>query len=530
MSFRKLKIRSHLLHSAFLLLPIVLLLGATTSAHGKDLVVSAAQLTSTNVVAKTTRVRFSISWNNAWRYGSGPTNWDAAWVFVKYQVKATGQWHHARLALTGHTTPQGISCTPGTNGSAVPAATTADGVFIHFANNGTGPLSAKAAELVWNYASAGISIDKVAQVKVFAVEMVYVPQGPFELGGFGEAAVSLNGQGNPFPVASEDKITVAEQLPTLKYVAGPGDDGLGPIPAEFPKGFKGFYCMKYELQQKQYVDFLNTLTRDQQAARVASDIARGKTTVKNRYVMSNTDVLQARNGIRCNEQINATAPVDFYCDLNGNGIANEANDGLLVAANYLNWGDMGSYLDWACLRPMTELEFEKACRGAAPAVVKEFAWGTVGRVSAANVTNPGTVLEATSTAGANVVSYGVPDLKGPMRTGSFEKVNETRARTGTSFYGIFDLSGNVFERTITIGTPAGRAFAGTHGDGSLDAMALQNVTSWPLHNAPGAGIRGGGWVSQDDLLRVSNRSMSAAQQGVVDRNIDKGGRGVRTAP
>ncbi|HCR53204.1 MAG TPA: hypothetical protein DIW27_02215, partial [Cytophagales bacterium] len=31
------------------------------------------------------------------------------------------------------------------------------------------------------------------------------------------------------------------------------------IPANYPKGFNAFYTMKYEVSQKQYADFFNTL-------------------------------------------------------------------------------------------------------------------------------------------------------------------------------------------------------------------------------------------------------------------------------
>ena len=30
-------------------------------------------------------VEFDLSWNNSWRTSSGPANWDAAWVFLKYR-------------------------------------------------------------------------------------------------------------------------------------------------------------------------------------------------------------------------------------------------------------------------------------------------------------------------------------------------------------------------------------------------------------------------------------------------------------
>ena len=39
--------------------------------------------------------------------------------------------------------------------------------------------------------------------------------------------------------------------------------------------------------------------------------------------------------------------------------------------------DLVAYLDWAALRPMTELEYEKIARGSAEAIVPgEYAWGS----------------------------------------------------------------------------------------------------------------------------------------------------------
>ena len=46
-------------------------------------------------------VTFDLSWENSWRLSSGVSNWDAAWVFVKYRVGA-GEWLPANLHNTGH--------------------------------------------------------------------------------------------------------------------------------------------------------------------------------------------------------------------------------------------------------------------------------------------------------------------------------------------------------------------------------------------------------------------------------------------
>ena len=43
--------------------------------------------------------------------------------------------------------------------------------------------------------------------------------------------------------------------------------------------------------------------------------------------------------------------------------------------NYMTWTDLLAYLDWSCLRPMTEFEYEKICRGPVYPVANEYAWG-----------------------------------------------------------------------------------------------------------------------------------------------------------
>jgi formylglycine-generating enzyme required for sulfatase activity len=45
--------------------------------------------------------------------------------------------------------------------------------------------------------------------------------------------------------------------------------------------------------------------------------------------------------------------------------------------NILSWFDVAAYLDWAALRPMTELEFEKVCRGPENRIAGEYAWEAI---------------------------------------------------------------------------------------------------------------------------------------------------------
>ncbi|HQV51941.1 MAG: hypothetical protein IPI00_18180 [Flavobacteriales bacterium] len=62
------------------------------------------------------------------------------------------------------------------------------------------------------------------------------------------------------------------------------------------------------------MDFLNSHTRVQQAARVQTNVQVGVSAVTNRYVMTNTPTMEAlgRNGIRCGGTIDPNSSTTFY--------------------------------------------------------------------------------------------------------------------------------------------------------------------------------------------------------------------------
>ncbi|MDE7073606.1 MAG: hypothetical protein K2O69_00910, partial [Odoribacter sp.] len=68
------------------------------------------------------------------------------------------------------------------------------------------------------------------------------------------------------------------------------------LAAAYPSGFFGFYVMKYEISQDQYVRFLNKLTLDQQKARTIGDALLN--VPEGGYVFGNSHTApEARNGI-----------------------------------------------------------------------------------------------------------------------------------------------------------------------------------------------------------------------------------------
>ncbi|MFZ9719151.1 MAG: hypothetical protein ACO3BD_07325, partial [Chitinophagaceae bacterium] len=298
-------------HIRLLLLGLLSLAGVI-SGHANNIAVSNVALTGRNTsagannAANFTLVQFDLSWENSWRVSSGPSNWDAAWVFVKFQMVG-GDWQHATLSNIDaqHTAP---------SGSTINAASDGKGIFIYRANNSNGDNNFSAVQLRWNYGANGLSDDAIINIQVFAIEMVYVPGGvDFNVGGGGGGFTSTT-------INTANATSAPSGTGSLGGQAGGYPTGQTvPANASWPNGYNAFYCMKYEISQGQYRDFLNTLTRSQQDTRTATLLSAGITSITNRFVMSNTSSISNRNGIRCDANIDANQPITFYCDLNNNG-------------------------------------------------------------------------------------------------------------------------------------------------------------------------------------------------------------------
>ncbi|MFH1856058.1 MAG: hypothetical protein ABH836_02360 [Candidatus Omnitrophota bacterium] len=503
-----------------------------------NLSISNATITEQSTSAQTCKVQFDISWENSWRNG---INYDATWMFIKYSTDSGTTWSHATLKTSG-INPTGFSQGTGT-GLDIVVPTDKKGAFLQRSadNNAMEAVSTADIQFVWDWNADGLSPADTVSLKVFGIEMVYIPQGSFYVGDIDNDNDNCfyEGETGPprtvFQISSEDAITVADTAGNLYYDADNAyaGDRTGPIPAGFPKGYNAFYFMKYEITQGQYRDFLNTLTRTQQNTRTETDVSTD--TITNVYVMNSTALVSDRQGIRCPAAGNGTTdPITFGCDLNGNGIFNESADGEWIACNYLFWMDTVAYGDWAGLRPITELEFEKACRGSNSPVDDEYAWGTTNITAFSSLTNTGALNEISGTAGANCnyVSC-LPD--GPVKVGMFATATSTREQAGAGYYGNMELSANVDERPVTVGNSTGRAYTGTHGDGSLSANGNATNSDWPGYVTSevtadtGAGFRGGGCLGGLDNITVSVRRW-ADSTSVSSRYKEHGGRLARTAP
>ncbi|MBZ0165892.1 MAG: hypothetical protein K8I00_03725, partial [Candidatus Omnitrophica bacterium] len=138
-------------------------------------------------------------------------------------------------------------------------------------------------------------------------------------------------------------------------------------------------------------------------------------------------------------------------------------------------------------------------------------------------------------------AYGAQYSFGPLRSGIFARSNSDRASAGASYYGVMELSGNVWERVVSIGNESGRNFAGTHGDGLLSTASgfegFANELDWPgidaipargVTGAAGTGYRGGGYADQTGALRLRISDRNSAARIDATAAADAGGRGART--
>jgi hypothetical protein len=353
----------------------------------------------------------------AWR---DKTNHDAAWVFFKVRADSKAPWQHVRLAADKVLNPTGYGHQKGDPRLEFIVPDGGDGfigMFVRRAQEGKGTLSARGVTVIWDLrANRGIPKDlKGVSIRPFGIQMVYVAEGPFHLGSGG---AELNGfyrytdgsqATRPYQVTSAGAIPTGRRPGRLWVRMRKGSmppDG-GEIPASFPNGYAAFYCMKYPITYVQYAGFLNTLTADQAKVRCPPP---------RRY---------AGGIIRSGQPPNTT-----YSGREGGG----RNQG--PGVHGLSWADGAAFAAWAGLRPMTELELEKALRGPrkpAPDEVGSSYW----------------------------------------HVGGFDTW-DWHAFKGASHS----------ERAVTVGNAAGRKFAGTHGRGTPALPA-----DWPQDDAVGAGMR-----------------------------------------
>jgi formylglycine-generating enzyme required for sulfatase activity len=509
---------------------------------------------TTDTTSNTMTFTVNATQDNSWR---NTANNDAVWMFMKYSTDGGVTWHHATMAASG-TNPMGFSA-PTDFEIIVP--NDQKGFFLQRTSFGSGAISAQGVKFVWNYGQDGLS-DAVAQAsntitKVFGIEMVYVPQGAFYAGDGNSSSDYRFKQGttdnDPWYISSENPITTTNSASDGFYytsTGGTGENSSGDaflVSASFPKGFSAFYMMKYELTEGQWVDFFNTLTTAEKTQRDVTAAALGG---------KNSDATVKRNTVNWD----STHPT--YAATSSRPSR---------PMSYLGWPDVAAYADWAALRPLTELEYEKASRGKdIAAVADELAWGNTtfnapaaGDITPPNANEDGTegLLNSISNVNRNNLGWTSGDGRaggpadgqpGPLRAGIFAENSSDRTTSGAGYYGIMELSGNLAEPAVTVGRAQGRQFLGTHGDGQLatangyegnatnaDWPGINNNLTYGVTGTVGIGYRGGDYASASlRHFQTSSRNFAAKDpdsEGFFQRydagyGVIGGGRLARTAP
>lgn len=443
---------------------------------------------------KSATLKFDVTWTNSWRWGCF---FDAAWIFFKVRPDGATEWQHLRLAADKTLNPTGYGQAKDGTPLDFVVPTGEDGfagMIVRRAGDGLGLVDARGVTAVWDFgATQGITKANAgkARIRAVGIEMVYVPEGAFSVGrgngmmapyaGKGCGGIEQNwlykhggkpsdtagtlpfkfnvgelyvwavgvsrAEPPPYRIESEAAISTGKKKGDLWAVGIAPQDG-GEIPAAFPKGFAAFYSMKHAYPTAgQYAEFLNTLTEAQ---------------AKPRFYEHGHGMAIQRSG---------TAPHFTYSAPNPD-----------EKTPWMSFTDGAVFAAWAGLRPLTELEYEKVCRGPRPAIPND----------------------------ATPSCWGVQDI----------------------------MTLAIYERPVSIGSAVGRGFKGTHGSGALELPA-----DWP-QDIRGAILRGdyffGGSHSPAHLLiggRMSTAYANADRHGAHSAGSGPsyawtfaGWRGARTAP
>jgi hypothetical protein len=442
-------------------------------------------------------VSFDLAWKNSWRAKwTEPAeknctgkplqieSWDAAWVFLKFRRPDTRVFSHATLSpdAAHHVKSAGAALDLGLSDDGAKGV----GVFIYRDAVGQGNNEFKGIKLRWQD-GADKADPATAELSVHALAMVYVPEGPFR----SKSPLIYTKGAHWVPEAYECKLMTIDTPDTTKP-SGHANFSTNYVREgpDWPNGYSAFYCMKYSISQGEYAGFLTEAAPDPRAASYNG----------------------GQYGYLPHNASRRYAP-GLY-GLSGYTIRYSAGEGRYEAdvlerpANFLSDPDIQSFTAWAGLRPLTKLEYEKACRGPRAAARDEDAWA------------PGACAPA-----AGLAQF-VPSLS-PQDAPATGRL----AWPGPSYWGIRDLSqsGAIIEWPAVM-IEDGRGFSGRHGTGSPDApggwvftsrgewYALGSWQGFPLSEV-------GVWLLTEDY----NRMPGDIGEYISTRSGRYGARAVRTA-
>ena len=488
------------------------------------------------ITRKSVAIQLDLSWQCGWK---DEVNHDAVWLFAKYSLDDGETWRHATLRGSGVNPPD---YTAGSDdGLDILVTEDHKGAFVRNTAEGIRSPATTGLRLVWDLAADGVSSSENARLRVFGLEMVYVPEGPFTVGeesakrdyaGWAPTRIESPDATNRYGIAAIGLAgTGTNEDPYRGLHAGLGRPyaiTTAALTNDYPNGYRAFYQMKHKLTRQSYLDFLNTLTETQRLTLLGYHLRNGN----NVFYGDSAAAIVSETLPNGRTFLSNAQPWRALVFFGG------------VAAGYGGDVEMLAYLDWAALRPMTDLEYEKSCRGPNAPVKMEFPWGL------ATYGLPGGVVGA-NTAGehfgnpyapANIGGmYGVRVLTYPQPNWSASTNDADAVEAGASYYGALELAANGRERcvfTASSSPTAGTAFSaarysGLHGDGELTAEGFSNVTDWPYpqqnYYANGPYVSRGGFKNLD----LGSSTISGGDTHMGNNYYDDvvhGIRGVRTAP